>query len=242
LWIEPRPGMGTIAGRVLDATGQTVPGVRVYGLIQQYPVETPFSFVETYGDRGNPDPSYNENFAVTDIPPGTYMLMTDHLVYGSKMDTLDVPSGQRLTVDMRMDSRPIAIAPITVTVDAREPISVRMSSGYVVTAEQIEKVRQRARDASDILRSLNVPGVIVRHRSNGTICVGYVSGQVAMNQTGCVEMLIYLNDVRTTNPDHALRLPPEAIERMVIYKPVDAGNLFGLGGGNGVWMIYTRGN
>ena len=33
-----------------------------------------------------------------------------------------------------------------------------------------------------------------------------------------------------------------AIERMVVYKPIEAGNLFGLGGGNGVWMIYTRGN
>ena len=63
-----------------------------------------------------------------------------------------------------------------------------------------------------------------------------------MNQTGCVEMMIYVNDVRATDPDLALRLPPESIERMVIYKPVEAGNLFGLGGGNGVWAIYTRGN
>jgi hypothetical protein len=118
----------------------------------------------------------------------------------------------------------------------------RRRGGIVVTKDQIDEVRQRSRDASDILRSLHLPGVLVRHMSNGTICVGYITGQVKMNQTGCVEMLIYINDVRATDPSIALRLPPDAIERMVLYKPVEAGNLFGLGGGNGVWMIYTRGN
>jgi hypothetical protein len=37
-------------------------------------------------------------------------------------------------------------------------------------------------------------------------------------------------------------LPPDAIDRIVIYKPVEAGNLFGLGAGNGVIVIYTKGN
>jgi hypothetical protein len=54
--------------------------------------------------------------------------------------------------------------------------------------------------------------------------------------------VIYINDVRATDPDLALRVSPDAIERMVIYKPVEASNLFGLGGASGVWMIYTRGN
>ena len=39
-----------------------------------------------------------------------------------------------------------------------------------------------------------------------------------------------------------IRLPPDAVDRMVIYKPVEAGSLFGLGSGNGVLMIYTKGN
>jgi len=63
-----------------------------------------------------------------------------------------------------------------------------------------------------------------------------------MNRAGCVGMLIFINDVRATDANMALRLPPDAIERMVVYKPVDAGTLFGLGAANGVWMIYTRGN
>ncbi len=181
-------------------------------------------------------------FDLGDVAAGTYMLVTDHLAYGIKMDTLEVPGGSRISVRMELDTRPLEIAPVTVTVEALEPISAGMAGGIRITREQIDEVRQRSRDASDIIRSLHLPGVVVRHRSNGTICVGYISAQVKMNQTGCVEMLIYINDVRATSPDLALRLPPEAIERMTIYKPLEAGNLFGLGGGNGVWMIYTRGN
>jgi hypothetical protein len=182
------------------------------------------------------------HFVLEEVPPGTYMLMTDHLAYGTKMDTLIVPPGLRLEVEMRLDTRPIEIAPLTVTAEAAPVVIDRRRGGIIITREQIESVRQRSRDASDVIRSLHVPGVIVRHQSNGVICVGYSTGQVKMNQTGCVEMMIYINDVRATDADLALRMPPDAIERMVIYKPVQAGNLFGLGGGNGVWAIYTRGN
>lgn len=182
------------------------------------------------------------NFDFDDVPPGEYMLMTDHLAYGTKMDTLIVPAGVRLTVAMMLDNRPIPIAPMTVTVEEPAVVMARARGGILILSDEIDEVRQRSRDASDILRSLHLPGVIVRHQTNGTICVGYSSGQVKMNQTGCVPMMIFVNDVRATDADLALRLPPDAIERMVLFKPVEAGNLFGLGGGNGVWMIYTRGN
>ena len=74
LWLEPLPGTGIVAGRVLDAAGQPVPGARVYGLVQPYPEETPLSFVETYQDRAHAHPLYNENFAIGDIPAGDYVV------------------------------------------------------------------------------------------------------------------------------------------------------------------------
>lgn len=74
LWIEPLPGTGTLAGRVVDAQGNPVPQARIYGLVKPEPPETPFSYIETYGDKAHPHPVYNENFATTDIPPGTYTL------------------------------------------------------------------------------------------------------------------------------------------------------------------------
>jgi len=74
LWIEPVPGTGVVAGRVLNADGEPVAGARVRGLVVAYPTETPFSFAETYGDRAHEDPAYGENFAVGDVPAGSYLL------------------------------------------------------------------------------------------------------------------------------------------------------------------------
>jgi murein DD-endopeptidase MepM/ murein hydrolase activator NlpD len=74
LWLRPLPGTGIVAGRVVDAHGQPVPGARIHGLVLPYPAETPYSFAETYADRAHPDPAYGEHFAVGDVPAGDYLL------------------------------------------------------------------------------------------------------------------------------------------------------------------------
>jgi murein DD-endopeptidase MepM/ murein hydrolase activator NlpD len=77
LWIEPLPNTGLLAGQIFDATGTPVPQARIYGLVKLEPAETPFSFIETYGDKAHPHPLYGEHFALSDIPPGTYVIGTN---------------------------------------------------------------------------------------------------------------------------------------------------------------------
>jgi murein DD-endopeptidase MepM/ murein hydrolase activator NlpD len=77
LWIEPLPGTGIVAGQVWDGAGEPVQQARIYGLEKAEPQETPFSFVETYGDRTRGTPAYREHFAVSDVPPGDYVLTVD---------------------------------------------------------------------------------------------------------------------------------------------------------------------
>jgi murein DD-endopeptidase MepM/ murein hydrolase activator NlpD len=77
LWIRPLPGTGIVAGRVLGPDGRPLARARVYGLLKPLPTETPFSYAETYGDKAHPHPFYRENFAVGDVPPGTYVLGTE---------------------------------------------------------------------------------------------------------------------------------------------------------------------
>lgn len=74
LWIDPLPGTGMIAGQVWDSAGKPASQARIYGLVKPEPRETPFSFIETYGPRNHPDPVYKEHFAISDVPPGEYVL------------------------------------------------------------------------------------------------------------------------------------------------------------------------
>jgi murein DD-endopeptidase MepM/ murein hydrolase activator NlpD len=74
LWIEPLPGTGLVAGQVWDANGHPVQQARIYGLVKPEPQETPFSFIETYGPKNHSDPVYHEHFAISDVPPGEYVL------------------------------------------------------------------------------------------------------------------------------------------------------------------------
>jgi hypothetical protein len=77
LWIEALPGTGIVAGQVFDASGAPIPQARIYGILKRDPPETPLSFVETYGDKAHPHPQYNEHFAISDVPPGTYVVGTE---------------------------------------------------------------------------------------------------------------------------------------------------------------------
>jgi murein DD-endopeptidase MepM/ murein hydrolase activator NlpD len=74
LWIEPLPGTGILAGQVWDSAGKAAYQARIYGLVKPNPTETPFSFIETYGPRNHADPVYQEHFAISDVPPGEYVL------------------------------------------------------------------------------------------------------------------------------------------------------------------------
>jgi murein DD-endopeptidase MepM/ murein hydrolase activator NlpD len=77
LWIEPLPNTGIIAGQVFGADGKPIPHARVYGIVKRDPVDTPFSYAETYGDKAHSHPLYGEHFALSDVPAGTYNLGTE---------------------------------------------------------------------------------------------------------------------------------------------------------------------
>jgi len=77
LWIAPLPGTGIVAGQVFDDAGRPVEQARIYGIIKPEPAETPYSFAETYGPKNHPHPLYGEHFAVSDVPPGTYLMGTE---------------------------------------------------------------------------------------------------------------------------------------------------------------------
>ena len=73
LWLAPPQGWGVLVGRVLDTKGKTISHMEV-NLKSE---ETKKSYlVKTYGSGGaiNPDPYYNENIVLGDLPAGIYKI------------------------------------------------------------------------------------------------------------------------------------------------------------------------
>jgi hypothetical protein len=100
LWIDPLQGTGLVAGIVRDTAGLPVPQTRIYGLVKPEPVETPFSYAETYGDKAHSHPLYHEDFAVSDVPPGVYTIGTE--IDGVKVfRKVTVVAGQLTWVEFR---------------------------------------------------------------------------------------------------------------------------------------------
>ena len=75
LWLETLPGYGTIAGRLVDAQGRTLPeaSVLVYRADDR---EHPWRVVPVYADDPgvHPDDELGENFVLGDVAAGSYLL------------------------------------------------------------------------------------------------------------------------------------------------------------------------
>jgi len=76
LWLEPLKGHGTIAGRLVDASGAYIPETLITIHRATAPDER-WQETSTYPkEKVNPDNDWKENFALGDVPAGNYVLRT----------------------------------------------------------------------------------------------------------------------------------------------------------------------
>ncbi|MEJ2540568.1 MAG: carboxypeptidase regulatory-like domain-containing protein [Gemmatimonadota bacterium] len=216
--------LSDVRGRLVDAeSGDGIGGAAV-GL-----VNTGFLVVS------EPDGDFHFN----DVLPGEYRLQAEHLAYGVRQEGVNVASGAEVRLEMALSQRPIELPPIRVEVASTDIMDMAMG-GTVISSEELDAVRDRSRDVLDLLRNQGMAGLVIK-RQAGEFCVGFVPGQSRMFRTGsCVPAVVFVDNVRASVPRMAVDLPAEVVERVVLYRPVEAGNLFGLGGGNGVIMIFTK--
>jgi hypothetical protein len=74
LWLKPREGTGTLAGRLLQPTGDYIHERN----ISLYEGERLIRKTTTYADSVvNPDEGWGENFAFWEVPPGPYTVRAD---------------------------------------------------------------------------------------------------------------------------------------------------------------------
>lgn len=77
LWMQPLMGRGIIAGRLVDSEGRPVKDDRL--LVYRVDTDTQlWRVVRTYPDQSliNSNDAWGENFALTDVPAGEYILVT----------------------------------------------------------------------------------------------------------------------------------------------------------------------
>ncbi len=80
LWTAPPQGWGVLVGRVMDEKKKLLNQLKVE--VRPMPYELPVRTVRTYGEGAvNPDPYYQENLVLSDLPAGLYKIT---LVYNDK--------------------------------------------------------------------------------------------------------------------------------------------------------------
>lgn len=152
---------------------------------------------------------------------------------------LDLALGGPDSTGVDVTGEVFELEPLEVVVERRPP-NERGKGGLLIGRSEIRQVEDRATDVAEVLREQHVRGLIVRRDARGA-CVGFPQGQVRMSgRSGCVPVIVFINGARMAEPWEGFTIPTESIDHMVLYRPIEAGNLFGLGSGNGVLEIYTR--
>ncbi len=100
LWFAPRPGTGTLVGRMLDANGGLAMGIRLVMSTKRaaYPGWS-------YADASmHSDPAYNENFTIGDLPAGCYRLRVKdgHGGYAYDQPNICIQAGKTVFVEVRL--------------------------------------------------------------------------------------------------------------------------------------------
>ncbi len=77
LWMAPPQGWGILVGRLTDEEGDLLYQFKVD--VRPMPSEVPLRSVKTYAEGAvNPDPYYNENLVLSDLPAGLYKVSFDY--------------------------------------------------------------------------------------------------------------------------------------------------------------------
>ena len=226
---------GTLTGTVIDyMTGEPVEGATISVL----------------GTNSRTLTDLDGRFVLADLPPGRHLVVTDHLAFEARTDSVTVFSEETVTAEIRLATEVLEIEGLTVTARSRfgrTSLAADVKRADFLTREEIEALLPRVSHAGDLLRNMNVPGLSIRDVQVTDAITGMVMPELCVEVSRryggnqCYQAAVFLNEVPLPYPGQILRdLDPNVIERIEILSPIDAQFQFGSTGANGAILIYTR--
>ena len=214
----------SVTGRVLDHAAGT-------------PIENAFVELEGTGHRAFTDSQ--GAFGFTAVTPGAHLLSVVHLTFGTRAESLDIPSSGRIRVTVRLSESAIELEPVVASALSRAEIQRRASGSRLYHLNR-EQLAGRIGSLGDALGA-RVPGISL-NRSNETsstpTCVEF--RRPASFQPGCHPPMIILDGIRISAPTWFLRnVPLDHVESVTVIPSSSAGVGYGTGSGWGVIQIET---
>lgn len=226
---EPTPDQarapGIISGRVIDeGTGAPIPDVRIR--VEGTSIEA------LTNERGM--------FSLSGVPAGQQRLFLHHLGYGEHARLVLVPEADRLTVEARLSTRAIELAPLLVETMTEVDRRQATTGAQVNEVERpvIDLAHRTGQNLGDLLRQ-EIPGASVRPGWFGGACVEFRGARATGGR--CREMTVFMDGVRIADPGLLLAtLSPNDVESMEILSAAEAGARYGSVSSYGVLLIETR--
>lgn len=210
-------------------------------------------------------------FQVDGVTAGSHEVVVEREGYGPAVDTVSLAGGEVLRLEVRLPTHPVAAPPIQVVVMSPTPargLSRRSRRLYELTTEEIDAELERVASTADLLRKLDVPGLLVEPVGGPVsptgstpltaaealpagegLCVSTTRGHGDLSPSGlganrgCRMVKVYVDDAPLTEQmafTYLQSLDPNTIARIQFVPAVDAGARYGTGSQNGVLLIYTR--
>ena len=189
-------------------------------------------------------------FRLPEVPPGRHLVVTEHLAYQDRTDSVTVFSDELVGVEVRLDPEVVVLEGLTVTARARgaEVIPDLGRRVDMMTRVDIEEILARGPShVGDLLRNARIPGITVRETrladpTSGIVVPGIcIEGGRQRQIDGCRMVEVYVDGVRIPHPEEfLLSLDVEFIESIQFLSGVEAATRFGGNmSGNGALLITT---
>lgn len=183
-------------------------------------------------------------FRLRRVPVGTYALTTDHLGFEQRSDTLRVPVGTRVEIEVPLSAEPVRLEPLEVDVRADWLVEAgfyeRREKGFgkFLTAEELEK--RPLNSLKQALRTL--PGVKTVNRCRGMFCDEVIEMSSSAGRVGCpVKFYMDGNEMHgTVRPDNIAVHDLAAVE---VYRGISEtpGQFYGRCGAVVIWSKRSDG-